>query len=297
VEASQKLAVKIAAMRAGKWGGAGQKLKGKRAPFNLAPTGPALVALLWKNLISAGQMFTLRIWIVVVAIAVGTCIGFHGVGTRSNWMPVVGTLAIMFGVWAVLLGPQIMRQDFRQDLPLADVLKMYPLRGWQVALGEILAPAVILTGVQWLMLVIAVGFFSQVGGRYVSGPLVVVIGLGAALVLPMLNLISLQIPNAAVLLFPAWFQTGQEGARGIEATGQRIIFALGQFLAFIVALIPAAITSTAFFFVTKFMAGLLPAVLAAAVAAAVVLTVEAGLGVMLLGRLFERFDVSSEPAA
>jgi hypothetical protein len=297
VEASKKMAETIAARRAGNWRTTGKQIKSKRAPFKLAPTGPAPVALLWKNLISAGQMFTLRIWIVLAAVVVSTCIGFQGTGTRSNWLPVVGMMAAMFGAWAVLLGPQIVRQDLRQDLPLADVLKMYPLRGWQVALGEILAPAVILTGVQWLLLVITVGFFSQVGNRHVSGPLVVVIGLGAALVLPMLNLISLQIPNAAVLLFPAWFQAGPEGPRGIEATGQRLIFALGQFLAFVLALIPAAIVSTVSFLITNIMAGLLPAVLAAALAAAVVLAVEAGLGVMLLGWLFERFDVSSEPAA
>ena len=44
-----------------------------------------------------------------------------------------------------MIGPQLLRQDFRQDLPLADLLKTYPLRGWQLALGELLAPAAILT--------------------------------------------------------------------------------------------------------------------------------------------------------
>jgi ABC-2 type transport system permease protein len=296
VEASQKLAVKIAAMRAGNWRTAGRKLKSKRAPFKLAPAGPQPTALLWKNLIAAGQAFTLRTWIVVVAVVFGTCIGLRGTGTGSNWLPVVGSVAAMFGVWIVLLGPQIVRQDFRQDLPLADVLKTYPMRGWQVALGEILAPAVILTAVQWLLLIIAVALFSQVGSRYISGPLVVVIGLGTAMVLPMLNLISLLIPNAAVLLFPAWFQAGKDAPHGIEATGQRLIFFIGQFLAFAIALIPAAGVFVGFFFLVKFAAGVFTAVPVASVAAALVLAVEAGLGVMLLGWLFERFDVSAEPA-
>jgi len=182
-------------------------------------------------------------------------------------------------------------------LPLADVLKMYPMRGWQVVLGEILAPAVILTGVQWLLLIVSVACLSRSGTRPISGSLVVAIGLGAAIVLPMLNLISLQIPNAAVLLFPSWFQTGNEGPRGIEATGQRLIFVIGQFLGFVVALIPAALVSTLIFFIAKFATNVLLAVPAASVAAAVVLAIEAGLGIMLLGRLFERFDVSSEQTA
>jgi hypothetical protein len=297
VEASQKQAEKIAAIRAGKWRSAGQKLKVKRAPFKLAPTGLAAVALLWKNLINAGQAFTLRMWIVLAAIVFSTCIGFQGVGSKSNWLVVVGMIAAIFGAWTVLIGPQVLRHDLRQDLPLADVLKMYPMRGWQVVLGEILAPAVILTAVQWLLLIVSVVFFSQAGLRHVPGPLVVIIGLGVAIVLPVLNLISLQVPNAAVLLFPAWSQTGPEGARGIEATGQRLIFAIGQFLAFTVALIPAALVSAGFFFVVKFTANVFLAVPVASVAAAVVLAVEAGVGIMLLGRLFDRFDVSAEPAA
>jgi ABC-2 type transport system permease protein len=151
--------------------------------------------------------------------------------------------------------------------------------------------------VQWLLLIVSVAFLSQAGPRHVSGPLVVAIGLGAAIVLPVLNLISLQVPNAAVLLFPAWSQTGLEGPRGVESMGQRIIFGIGQFLAFIVALIPAALVSTLSFFVVKLATNVLLAVPAAAVAAAVVLAIEAGLGIMLLGRLFERFDVSSEQTA
>jgi hypothetical protein len=112
----------------------------------------------------------------------------------------------------------------------------------------------------------------------------------------MLDLLLLLIPNAAVLLFPAWIQAGREGPRGIEATGQRLILVLGQLLVFAVTLLPAAAVSAAVFFVIKLALGAAIAVALppAAVAAAVILAVEAGLGVMLLGRLFERFDLSAE---
>jgi hypothetical protein len=113
-------------------------------------------------------------------------------------------------------------------------------------------------------------------------------------VLPILNLITLQIPNGAVLLFPGWFQAGKEGAHGIEATGQRLIFLLGSLLVFIVALVPAAIVFAVALFLFKFVFGLLLALPVAFVAAAAVLAVEAGLGMRLLGWLFERFDVCAE---
>jgi len=297
VEASQKLAQKIAAARAGNWQRAGKKLKRKRPPFELRPAGPPLVALLWKNLINAGSAFTARTWIILAVVLISMSFGLRGMAATSNWLAVVGAFAMMVGIWALLIGPQIVRQDFRQDLPNVDVLKLFPMRGWQIALGELLAPAVILTGIHWLLLVAAAAFAGPLAHGKISGSLVVALGVSIGMVLPALNLISLLIPNAAVLLFPSWFQAGKEGPHGIEAMGQRLIFALGQFLAFIVSLIPAAAVFAACFFLAKYLAGLAVAVLAASVAATLVLAIEAGLGVILLGWLFERFDVSAEQTA
>ena len=297
VEASQKLAEKLAAVRAGNWRTAGKKLKAKRAPFQLQPTGPAFLALFWKNLINAGSAFTARTWIFVTIFVVFLSLSMHGFKANSSWTLVVGSGAAMFGAWALLLGPQLVRQDFRQDVPQMDMLKVFPLRGWQVALGEILAPAAILTAIQWLLIIVAVVCLAPAAKGKFSINLVLVLGAGTALVVPIFNLISLVIPNAAVLLFPAWFQTGKDAPQGIEATGQRLIFALGQFLALIVALIPAAAVFTAIFFAVKYLAGVTLAVCIATVAAAAVLAVEAALGVLLLGWLFQRFDISGEPAA
>ncbi len=293
LEASQKLAEKVAAVRAGNWQSANKNHKVKRPPFTLRSVGWPAVALLWKNLISAGQGFTGRLWIILLVSLTAMAVAMRGVLANGNWFAVAGVFAMAVGIWALLIGPQIVRQDFRQDLPQADVLKTFPMRGWQVALGEILAPIVILTAIHWLLLTLAVVCLSLAKGVGEWGGLVLPIGIGAALILPALNAISLLIPNAAVLLFPSWFQLGRDATQGIEATGQRLIFALGQFLAFAISLIPAAVVFTLVFFVVK-SAGLVLAVPAASAAAAVVLVVEAGLGVMLLGWLFERFDVSAE---
>jgi len=295
VEASQKIAERIAAARAGNWQAANRKLRAKHAPFPLRPHGPAAVALLWKNLIGAGNAFTLRTWIILAAVVFGVSMGMRGASSASNWLAVLAGFAVALGFMAVLLGPQLVRQDFRQDLQHADMLKLLPMRGWQIALGEILAPAVILTAVHWLLIIVAVALLPRMAEGNISGSLVLALGAGAAVVLPMLNMISLLIPNAAVLLFPGWFQPGKDAPHGIEATGQRLVFALGQFLAFIVALLPAAAVFTGFFFLVKLIAGSLLAVPVAALAAAAVLGLEAGLGVMLLGWLFERLDLSAEP--
>jgi hypothetical protein len=218
-------------------------------------------------------------------------------GANPNWGSVIGMMAGMFCLWSLLIGPQIVRQDLRQDLQNADVLKMYPMHGWQLVLGEILAPALILTGVQWLLLMLLTISFPTFGSHTVPTGLKLSLCLGAAVVFPVLNLILLLIPNAACLLFPAWFQSSRTGAHGIEATGQRLIFAIGQFLAFAVSLLPAAAVFAGLFFVVKFFAGVILAVPVAATGALLVLGIEAGLGLMLLGRWFERFDVSAEMTA
>jgi len=83
---------------------------------------------------------------------------------------------------------------------------------------------------------------------------------GAALIIPMLDLITLQIPNAAALLFPAWFQAAKGGGGGIEVTGQRLIFMLGQMLVFVVALIPAAALFAGVFFLVKMLLGMATAI-------------------------------------
>jgi ABC-2 type transport system permease protein len=206
-------------------------------------------------------------------------------------------MAAMLMVWSLLIGPQFLRQDFRQDLPLADILKTYPMRGWQVALGELLAPAAALTGLQWVLLILAFGLFAQPAVKALGWPCWLGLGFGAALIIPWLNLITLQIPNGATLAFPGWFQAIKGGSQGIEVMGQRLIFMIGQVLVFVVALIPAAALFAGVFFGVKLLLGAAAAIPLASAAGAVVLAAEAALGVLLLGWLFERFDVSAEATA
>src|ERR1019366_4615176 len=294
VQASQKLAEKLAAVRAGNWQAVRKQPKSKRPPFRLHPIGPPAGAVLWKNLISAGRPFALRIWIILAVFAIFASVGVTQASGVSGVRPALGMIAVMTMVWSLLIGAQLLRQDFRQDLPLADLLKTYPLRGWQFALGELLAPAAILTCIQWLLLIVIVGLFWQSGPPGLGRPEWLGLVFGAAFIMPMLNLIILQVPNAAALAFPAWVQTAKTGGHGIEATGQRLIFMLAQLLVILVALIPAVALFAGAFFLVKALLGTALAIPLASIAAALVLAVEAALGVALLGWLFDRFDVSAE---
>jgi hypothetical protein len=296
LEASQKLADRRAAMRAGRHSGAAPK-KARRPPFILRPFGPPAVALLWKNLISAGQFFSLRVWLVLLGVGGAVGAGLGQVPLGRGILPALGVAAGLMAGWSVLFGPHVARMDFRQDLPQADILKSWPLRGWQVVLGEMLAPAAILASVQWLLIGIALALLAaDATPGPLAGPLSVKVGVAvaAAMLLPVMNVISLLLINAAVLAFPAWLQSGRESPQGIEATGQRLIYALGQFLAFTLAVAPVAGVFAAVLFVSHLAVGLAVSLLLAASVATVLLALEAALGVMLVGRLFERFDLSAD---
>jgi hypothetical protein len=292
VEASQKLATRMAAARAGNWQAAQKAPKARRGWFRLAPIGPPAKALLWKNLIGVGQVFSARLWIVLLIVCVVMFIGL-GSAAHSQGLSTVGIIAIniLLG-YSLLIGPQLLRLDFRQDLPQADLLKTYPLRGWQIALGEILAPVIVLAIFQWLLLLLGLGLVLFLPVKNLS--LILAIGIGAACVLPVLDFLLLLIPNIALLLFPSWIQAGKDGPRGVEATGQRLILAIGQMLVLLVSLVPAALIFAAVYFPLKFLLGPIAPVPFAALASAVVVGAEAVLGLRWLGYLFERFDVTEE---
>ncbi len=294
VEASRKVAEKVAAIRAGKQHPLSGLKKRKRSPFNLQPTGSPAVAFLWKNLISARSGFTLRFWLLLIWIAVVVGWSAAASARTAGLAAMLGPVVMAFLALSFFMGPQFVRQDFRQELPMADVLKTYPLPAWQVALGELLAPAAILTAVQWLLIALATVTLPQFGPQKLPLELRLGFAFAGVVLAPMLNLVSLVIPNSAVLLFPGWFQTGRDAPQGFEATGQRAVFAVGQLVVLILALIPAAVVFAIVFYVLVYANVLSLSIPLAAIAAALVLAVEAGFGVALVGKLFKRFDVSSE---
>ena len=227
---------------------------------------------------------------MVVCMGIGFGQGRHGEGLA----PLVGMVAGVALSWSLLMGPHILRQDFRQDLLLADVLKTFPIPPWQLALGEILGPVIILTAVDWLLIVLAAILLSQTRNLGMDRALVGSIALGVALILPMLNLVLFLVPNAAALLFPGWFLSSRTVGGGVEVIGQRLVFFFGQVLALLASLLPGAGVFTLVFFLGQKLVPVPVVIPIAALGTAAVLAVEAGFGVVLLGHLFSRFDLTTE---
>jgi ABC-2 type transport system permease protein len=279
VELSRRMADRMAAVRAGNWRAARQPKKAARPPFVLRPTGHPALALLWKNLISAGLYVTARVWLILVWAVVASAImlqslSAHGAGIGLVVVVTVGTTLAM----SLFSGPQILRNDLRQDLPVADVLKLYPMPGWQVVLGEVLAPAVMLAGVQWLLVLFGIIFFPEQFDKY-------------AFPLPLRLSVALA---AVILFFPAWFQMGKDAPRGFETMGQQLILMFGQLLVLVLGLLLPGVIFALFMWGGSFIHWPLLGMVLGALIAAMILAVEAGLGIKLLGGAFEKFDVSGE---
>ena len=295
IEAAQKRRARIET-----WGAGGRRTsaptRGRAAPFVLAPGGRPELAFLWKNLLSTWQYFTPRVWLGCAGVIVAGAAwlrsqpGLHALTTGF------GGMALMLGAYILVVGPQFARQDIRNDLANTDILKTYPLAGWQIILGELLAPAAILTGVLWLSLLAAAALagLDHAGPAWLTPPLRLAGAAGLAILAPALALIQLIVPNAAALLFPAWFQATRTRGGGPEVIGQRMIFFFAQLLTMLLALLPAAGIAALLVFILQWLVGPVTAVAVATAAALVILVGEFAVAVWWLGERFERLDLTAE---
>jgi len=296
VDYAQKRGARLAAWRTGGRRPDHAFSKGRVAPFRLADTGRPELAFLWKNLLSTWPYFTLRIWAIAALVIAGAGIWASRNPELHVLASTIGGLALIFAIYVLIVGPQFARQDIRSDLTHADILKTYPLPGWQIVLGQLLAPTAILTGVLWLALLAAVAAFQAAGAGvgWLTPSLLLTAGLGLALIAPVMVALQLLVPNAAALLFPGWFQMSRTRGGGPEVIGQRMIFFFAQVLTMVCALLPAVLVGGAVILMLHWIVGLAAAVAGAAVAMLAVLAGEVWAGVHWLGNRFEALDLSAD---
>ena len=174
---------------------------------------------------------------------------------------------------------------------------LYPLSGWRIVLGELLAPTAILSGLLWLALLalfVMTGRAADLPGWLT--PTVRLAGTACiGVLIPPVCMLQLLVPNAGTVLFPSWSQAGRPTrGGGIEVMGQRLIFVAGQLLVLLAAVLPASGFAVLAGFAASLTSG--PAVSFAIAAATLLLALgaEIAAGVYWLGHRFERFDLSAE---
>jgi ABC-2 type transport system permease protein len=278
------------------------KATARREPFPLKPVGRPEIAFLWKNLLSIGSVINWRLLRLAVPILVPiilflSSIGRHHGPARSH----TGAFAVLFlsgmgAFYTLLVGPQLIRQDLRSDLANVDLLKTYPLAGWQVVLGEMLASVAILSSLLWAALAAATCALASYSGQaeWLASGERLTFAFCLACIVPLVCTLELIAPNAAMLVFPAWHQNTRTPGGGIELMGQRLIFVFGQVFLVLLMLLPAVVAASVLIFATQWIIGLAPAALLATLAVLVILGGEAWCGIWWLGHCFEKLDLSRE---
>lgn len=296
-EASIALARKRAemrtAMREGRFRFGRKAARARKAPFALTPRGPAATAFLWKGLIAAGPFWRLRTLLVATVAVVAATQWLRASPVYAPVLNVVGVIGLGVAGWAAIAGPMLVHRGLRETLDRLDVLRAMPLRGWQIALGQLLTPVAMLVPAQWLLLLTAaLAFAGTPGLAWLTPGLLGALGVAALALAPTVCLLMLCVPFAGVLVFPGWSGSGRGG--GIDVMGQRLIFGGVYLIALAISLLPAAALAALLLFLLRGVAGLPAAVTAAALAGAAVLGAEVMLLVRWLGARIERFDVSME---
>jgi ABC-2 type transport system permease protein len=225
----------------------------------------------------------------VVAILFLLTIVATSLGRANGFASMLGALSLAGTVFAILLAPQVLRIDMRQDLAHLELLKTWPVKASAVVRGELLWPGAIITLVSWTMLAVA---------TLLSGTILTSVSLGVrwsgaaalAVLAPALVLAQLTIHNAVALLFPAWVPLGHQRARGLDAMGQRLIMLGGTWLLLILGMLPGAIAGGIVWLALRPLVGPL-ALVPAAVICTVIVAMEVLLATEAIGPVYERLDV------
>jgi hypothetical protein len=257
--------------------------------WTLEPIGRPEMAFAWKAAMQSLRMVDKGSLVRIVAIVVALTIVAASMGQANGLASLLGAFSLAATAFAILLAPQVLRIDMRQDLRHLELLKTWPVKASAVVRGEMLWPGVMITAWAWAMLAPA---------TYLSGTILIDLSAGLrmggaaaiAIVTPALVFSQLTIHNAAALLFPAWVPLGNQRPRGLDAIGQRLIMLGGTWLMLILSILPGAIPAGIVWFVLQPFVGE-----AALVPAALVCTMIVGLEVLLateaIGPAYERIDL------
>ena len=281
-EASAELAEKIARIRKGQQPPAAKPRSATQTPFPLSLEGRPEMAIFWKNLILLGRYASLRTLLRFVPILLIITTFARVGGSGRTGAAFAGLSLIVFG-FTILFGPQLARNDLRQDLVNLALIKTWPLNGATLVRGEVMAPAALLTAIAWCSGIgeLALGRTDRIG------PSVIV----AAIVLaPGIILLQLLAQNAIAVMWPSWVVTNINRPRGIDVMGQRMIMMFGMLVVLVVAVVPAALVAVLVGLGLYFLTGSV-FVVVPALAASLVLFGEAFLASQAIGKMLDRTDV------
>lgn len=256
--------------------------------------GPEIV-LAWKSAMQLLRNTTgaaaIRFIAPVLAVTIGVTGALVAATHATGVAALLGLVGLAVAAFAIVLGPQMMRADLREDLLHLELLKTWPVGASALIRGEMLAPVAALTFIAWAS--IASALVISIGASLpIALSMRVSIAAMLAVLAPALIASQFTVQNAAAVLFPAWVALGSQRPRGLDAMGQRLILFFGIALALVVMLLPGLVPAALLWLVLQRWLGYFVFVPAASVVTVIVF-VEVLIATEALGPAFERLDLSA----
>jgi hypothetical protein len=265
-----------------------------RTPTNgwpLAATGRPETVFAWKAAMQTLRVVDRRSVARIAALLAGLTVAAASLGRANGLASMVAAFAMVGTAFSILMAPQILRADLRQDLQHLELLKTWPVKSSAVVRGELMWPGALITAIAWILLAVAL---------LLSGELFARVGVGfrlaaaaaIAIVAPALVFAQLTIHNGVALMFPAWVPLGNQRPRGLDAMGQRIIMLGGTWLLLVIMVLPAALAGAIVWIALGWFFGPVMMIPAAS-ACAVVVAIEVLLVTEALGPAYDRLDLTA----
>ncbi len=212
-DAFQDAAAEVAAKRAsGPAAAGGASFKARATGLTLAPVGRPELAFAWKAALQTFRLVDRRTLARFAAIAGALSVAAASIGRGNGVAAMFGAFAAVGVAFSVLMGPQALRIDMRQDLRHLELLKTWPIKASAIVRGELIWPGVLLTGSSWMLVALAAMLSAAVFTK-VDLAMRLSAALAIAILAPALIFAQFTIHNGVALLFPAWVPLGNQRPR------------------------------------------------------------------------------------
>jgi len=261
-------------------------------PFELAPVGHPWVALWWRGLLESRQRS--RTWAWLFAVGLGGTAIIRGMAPQSTGVIMLAWISVVTFVLLIFIGANQGARRVMHELRQLDVVKAFPVPGWQVILGAALGGITGLVLWQWLLLGMVTLLLASHGlavtplGNLWMGPF-----LASGLLFPAAMFFAALLSSVPAILFPAWFVTAK-GRRGFENSGQVLFVGFLQLLLLLLALLPPTLLAVPTYLLGAYALHANVGSFAAGVIATATLLGESALLLAWLGRRFEALDSAAE---
>ncbi len=141
----------------------------RRTDWTLAPTGRPEVAFIWKSAMQMLRVVDRRVAIRFILIVLSLSLVIVATNRTAGLAGLLGWFAVGAAAYCVLLAPQILRLDLRQDLRHLELLKTWPVNAAAVVRGEIMGPALVLSAGSVALVALALMFSSTMAVAGLTG--------------------------------------------------------------------------------------------------------------------------------